>query len=642
MADKKQKQRCYIYTRVSTQMQVDGYSLDAQRERLQREADHRGMTVAAEFSDEGKSGKNTTGRPQFMKMLGLIQNGNPDGVSYVLVFKLSRFSRNTADALNTIQIMQDYGVNLLAVEDNIDSTGAAGKIMIPVLSAVAELERENIQIQTKAGRMQKAREGGWNGGQAPLGYSIADGRLVVQEDEAKLVRLVFDKYAHTKMGYSGVAKWLNANGYRRPVRQNGRYATFTDFAIKTILDNPVYTGKVVYGRYTMEKVQGTRNEYHRVMKDQYETYDGEHEAIISDELWNEVRAKRQAVAGRPQNHYGPKHTHVLSGIVRCPECGRPMYGNVSQVKKKDGSGKYPPKFYYICKNGRRASGKECTYLRNIREEVLDEQVLQVAQQAVNNMYVQKGLIKALCNTDELDELKANLDRLQAERKKVEKKKSRLLDKIEGLDDDSDQYDAMFKNLMGILQRHEQSIAELDDQIEEATIRFHNARDGAASFEETLRMFHQAMGSIESWPARRLRAFLHNFLEYVEIYPQPLPGGRMVRRIRFKFPVSVDGGVTYSEVVDLDDGTTPDGDPPSGGGPQPPDAPVDDSSFRLGDILPLDDGNFLNDNVLPNPNTASGMLGHYSAEFTLDVYTNVTKEMQKDAAKKIAGFMAEVM
>ena len=148
MAGKQKKQRCYIYTRVSTQMQVDGYSLDAQRDRVLREAQHREMIVAEEFSDEGKSGKNTTGRPQFTEMMNRIQKGNPDGVSYVLVFKLSRFGRNTADVLNNLQIMEDYGVNLLAVEDGIDSAGAAGKLMIAVLAAVAEIERENIRAQT--------------------------------------------------------------------------------------------------------------------------------------------------------------------------------------------------------------------------------------------------------------------------------------------------------------------------------------------------------------------------------------------------------------------------------------------------------------------------------------------------------------
>lgn len=97
MAEKKKKRRCYLYTRVSTQMQVDGYSLDAQRDRLLKAAEYEGMTVAAEFSDEGKSGKNTTGRPEFTEMMHRIQNGNPDKIDYVLVFKLSRFGRNTAD-----------------------------------------------------------------------------------------------------------------------------------------------------------------------------------------------------------------------------------------------------------------------------------------------------------------------------------------------------------------------------------------------------------------------------------------------------------------------------------------------------------------------------------------------------------------
>ena len=151
MAGKNKKKRCYIYTRVSTQMQVDGYSLDAQRNRLLKAAEYEGMAVAAEFSDEGKSGKNVSGRPAFQEMLRRIQD-RTDNVDYVLVFKLSRFGRNTADVLNNLQIMQDYGVNLLSVEEGIDSAGAAGKLMISVIAAVAEIERENIQAQTMAGR----------------------------------------------------------------------------------------------------------------------------------------------------------------------------------------------------------------------------------------------------------------------------------------------------------------------------------------------------------------------------------------------------------------------------------------------------------------------------------------------------------
>ena len=118
-------------------MQVDGFSLDAQKDKLKKYADFQNMAVVGEYSDEGKSGKNIEGRPQFRQMLKDIETGK-DKVEYVLVFKLSRFGRNAADVLSSLQQMQDYGVNLICVEDGIDSSKDSGKLMISVLSAVAE------------------------------------------------------------------------------------------------------------------------------------------------------------------------------------------------------------------------------------------------------------------------------------------------------------------------------------------------------------------------------------------------------------------------------------------------------------------------------------------------------------------------
>ena len=157
----KKQQKCYIYTRVSTSMQVEGYSLDAQKDKLRKYAEYQEMSIVGEYSDEGKSGKSVEGRPQFKQMLADIESGK-DNVDYVLVFKLSRFGRNAADVLSSLQKMQDYGVNLICVEDGIDSSKDAGKLMISILSAVAEIERENILVQTMEGCRQKAREEMWN------------------------------------------------------------------------------------------------------------------------------------------------------------------------------------------------------------------------------------------------------------------------------------------------------------------------------------------------------------------------------------------------------------------------------------------------------------------------------------------------
>lgn len=110
--------KVYTYTRVSTVMQTDGYSLDAQKARMKAFADFNDYEIVGTYEDVGKSGKSIEGRLEFNRMVEDIKSGK-DGVSYVLVFKLSRFGRNAADILSTLQVMQDFGVNLICVEDGL-------------------------------------------------------------------------------------------------------------------------------------------------------------------------------------------------------------------------------------------------------------------------------------------------------------------------------------------------------------------------------------------------------------------------------------------------------------------------------------------------------------------------------------------
>ena len=285
------KTKVYIYTRVSTTMQIDGYSLDAQKARMKAYADFNDYQIVGEYEDAGKSGKSIEGRASFCRMMEDIKSGK-DGVSYVLVFKLSRFGRNAADVLSTLQVMQDFGVNLICVEDGIDSSKDAGKLMISVLSAVAEIERENIRVQTMEGRIQKAREGRWNGGFAPYGYRLVDGVLQINEDEAPAIRTIFEQYVNTDTGANGLSKYLETHGFQKLARQNGTSPLFSATLIRAILKNPVYCGKIAFGRRKLEKIHGTRNEYHQVPQENYLLVDGLHEGIVSEELWNAAQVKQ--------------------------------------------------------------------------------------------------------------------------------------------------------------------------------------------------------------------------------------------------------------------------------------------------------------------------------------------------------------
>lgn len=425
-------------------MQVDGYSLEAQKERLRSEAKHRGMKIVGEYSDEGKSGKNITGRPEFKKMLSDIKTGKDD-VQVVLVFKLSRFGRNTSDTLNALQYLEDYGVSLICVEDGIDSSGPAGKLMISVLAAVAEIERDNIHVQTMEGRKQKARDGKWNGGFAPYGYKLVDKEgekakvLVINEEEAELVRLIYKLYLQN-MGLSRVAKWLNDNGYTKKIRQNGSVSLISSAFVKGVLDNPVYAGFIAYGRRKNEKIDGTRDEYHVVKqnKDSYKLYEGQHEAIINRETWFRVQAKRELNAFKREKVHSKEHEHMVSALLKCPICGATMYGLVNRKKKKNSDEFYTDMWYYTCKNRKLVSGHLCNYKKHVRQDEWNAKVIALVKYVFGGENDMKDqILKKLDSDDSVNELMAEKERLTKEKANLSSKKSKLMRRIVDLDIDDD-------------------------------------------------------------------------------------------------------------------------------------------------------------------------------------------------------------
>lgn len=514
---KKTKTKCYLYTRVSTSMQVDGYSLDAQRDKLRKYAEYEDMVVAGEYSDEGFSGKNIQGRHEFQRMLQDIQDCK-DGVEYVLVFKLSRFGRNAADVLNSLQLMQDFGVNLICVEDGIDSSKDSGKLMISVLSAVAEIERENIRTQTMAGREQKAREGKWNGGFAPYGYRLEKGELLIAEDEVDVIRTIFDRYIHTNDGVSGVAKYLNRQGFVKKLRQNGTIPGFSASFVKSIIDNPVYMGKIAYGRRRTEKKIGTRNEMHVVEQSEFPVYEGKHEAIISEEDWNLAQEKRKINAYRREKVNDPTHAHILSGILKCPCCGKSLYGNIAKAHSKDKKTRY----YYYCKNTVTPTGHECTFRLNIE------------QMEMNRM------VASIISAVDTNDLEKQLEALQAQLRQTLGTKARLERQMDGLDVNDPYYDRKISDLQRRYDEQYGAIDEIEVQIDDVQSQIRSIRQEKISGDNIYRLLLAFDQVYEAASEVERKEFMRAFIERIELFPEKQPDGNWIRKIIFNFPVPVNG------------------------------------------------------------------------------------------------------
>ena len=531
-----EKTKVYIYTRVSTAMQIDGYSLDAQKARMKAYADFNDYQIVGEYEDAGKSGKSIEGRASFCKMMEDIKSGK-DGVAYVLVFKLSRFGRNAADVLSTLQVMQDFGVNLICVEDGIDSSKDAGKLMISVLSAVAEIERENIRVQTMEGRIQKAREGRWNGGFAPYGYHLIDGVLQINEDEAPAIRTIFEQYVNTDTGANGLSKYLETHGFQKLARQNGTSPLFSATLIRAILKNPVYCGKIAFGRRKLEKIHGTRNEYHQVPQENYLLVDGLHKGIVSEELWNAAQVKLLAQSKRyePVNRSKTEQAHLLSALVKCPVCGAGMYSNKCTKRKKDGT-PYKSFSYYSCKHRKMQRGQKCDFNKQIQEEVLDNAVVEVIIKLVSNPKFAAMMQEKINSKVDTTAIEQEIAAAEKQLRQYYSIKSKIMEEIDTLDPDDRHYIIRKSDL-------DERLYRMYDKIEEAENNLMDARAKKQAIEadkitgdniyKVLICFEKLYNVMNPLERKKL---MEHLISEIQIYPERQPNGQWLKSIKFRLPI----------------------------------------------------------------------------------------------------------
>lgn len=521
---------CAIYLRVSTEMQVDGFSLDGQRNTLKRYAEREGMIVKEIYEDAGKSGKSIEGRPAFQKMLTDIKGGLL--IDYILVYKLSRFGRNAADILNSLELIQSYDINLIATEEGIDSSQTSGKLLISVLSAVSEIERENIIEQTMNGRREKARQGGWNGGFAPYGYELVNGKLIINEYEAAQVRTIFDLYANTSMGYNSVAKEMNLRGTKIK-RQNGTNEYWGVTTICRILDNPVYIGKIAFGRRTKEKIKGTRDGYRTVHADKYILEDGQHEAIISEEQWKIVREKREKTGIKQKPVLGYERSHLLSGILRCPECGSVMHTTKSNASRNpDRKEAY---WYYACSKNRYNVANRCTFGRSIREDVIDPYVgILVAELVKSEEFIKlvKEKLQIKVDTKELTE---EMNKYKTSLKDAILNKNRLEEEIDNMPSDVKNRASKIEKLNQRLYSLYDKIEQLEEKIDDCKAKMSSLENEELTLENVkllLENFNDIYDVISEEERKQLIRYLFN---RIDLYPD-FSNDRLIKSVELNFRI----------------------------------------------------------------------------------------------------------
>lgn len=297
-----------IYVRVSTTNQAEeGYSIDGQLDSLTKYCEAMGWSVYQKYIDAGFSGGKLE-RPDILKLIKDAKRGVFDTI---LVYKLDRLSRNVQDTLYLVkEVFNKNEVHFVSLQENLDTSSAMGNLFLTLLSAIAEFEREQIKERMQLGKLGRAKSGKsmmWAKVAYGYTYHVGTGEMTVNQSEAVVVRKVFTSYLNGR----SITKLRDDLNQKYPKTPAWSYRT-----IRQMLDNPVYCGY---------------NKYKGVI------YTGNHEAIISEDVYNQVQEEikiRQIKAYAQNKNPRPfQSKYMLSGIGQCGYCKAPLKSLLRNTKK---------------------------------------------------------------------------------------------------------------------------------------------------------------------------------------------------------------------------------------------------------------------------------------------------------------------
>lgn len=392
--------RAVLYARVSTEEQAgkDHFSIDAQFNEMREFAKERDWEVVGEFVDEGISGTKRD-RPQLNHVLKIAEKG---GCDVIVAHDLSRLSRSVYHTLDIFEKFGKYHIGFASVkEPEFDFTDPSKRFFLTIITAINEYYIHILRAHTQKSKRERSRQGLYNASIMPIGYDHsgdAKKPAIINEVGAAIVRLIYENYASGRFSDQDIADLLNQRKYKT---KNER--RFSKDAVTQILVNPFYMGKITY-------TTGDGSA---------EVYDGQHVAIVSEDLWEKcqsVRASRRSKSRAVQKKF---RNYLFSQLAVCDVCGRTLRAQGAT------SGSYYREMSY------ERGFADCPHQKTgVRSEILDRQ----ANKLIKHIQLPEDwlteIIEKVGDDEELALLKRQRDSLEAERRRL------LQMRMEGDFDDS--------------------------------------------------------------------------------------------------------------------------------------------------------------------------------------------------------------
>ncbi|WP_159887570.1 recombinase family protein [Paenibacillus puerhi] len=503
--------KAVLYARVSTEEQAkEGYSITAQIAEMRKYAEQNDLEIVDEYVDEGASGKSISGRPQMKR---LLKDANQQKFEVVIIYKLDRLARKLRDQLEIGDSLINNNAKLISLKETIDTSTPSGMMTFQMFGMVAEMERSSIIERGKMGQQQRARQGKYNGG-VVLGYNSINKELVIDESEAIIVKKIFE-YADQGMGLKAITRRLNEAGYRTKHEK-----AFSTISVKTILNNPIYIGKIRYNQvenWSEKRRKGKNSDYLLV--------DGTHEPLISSEQWESVHQKISQRSYMPSRSEQP---YILTKLLKCPVCG---YGMVA-AKSKGGAGtKYR---YYACQQFHN-KGKTICRSNMIRAEVAEKQLLQELVKLASRPDIVRQL------ADKINTLRTSADApIVAEKKTVAAELNNINKKMQKIKDNilnDPELAAIFKSDLKETHARQEQLQRHLEALEAELCEQNNKPVDFNSLQTLLNRIQEALLQAD---AEEQKALLRLMVESIHITKEsPRRVGRQITNIKLHFDFTMD-------------------------------------------------------------------------------------------------------
>ena len=410
--------RVTAYCRVSTDDEDQKNSYESQKayykEKITSNPEWRYIEI---YADEAISGTLDYKRNDFMRM---IQDALDDKFDMIMTKSISRFARNTVDTLKYVRMLKEHNVAVFFEEEGINTLEMSGELLLTILSSVAQQESENTSTHVKLGLKMKKERGELIGFGGCLGYTYnpEDNTLTINEQEAEIVRLIYEKYLEG-FGAESISRQLTKLGIKTP---KGK-AVWCETTVRKILKNEKYKGDVLQGKtFTIDPISHKRLS-NMGEEDKY-YISNHHEAIIDEETFEKVQQIMKErnggrSASRKVGNVGRKYP--MSNRIRCGFCGstftrRSLYTTAN------------PKPAWLCQTASKMGKEFCNKCKIMRADVLEKSFVDAYKILCNNnKLLVDNFLNNISRVMKSNSPKDNIKKLETQKEELKNKCNKLLD-----------------------------------------------------------------------------------------------------------------------------------------------------------------------------------------------------------------------